>query len=123
MDSFTCPMRSKVSTQNLDMWKKTGSYKMCSYCGSIHPDNFKLIVIESITDKSIIVDLSLNHKFHIYNDNINYILKFSTMHIPNDDYVKELNKYLPRALHNSKLRQHQKLDNEIIERVKGNKND
>jgi hypothetical protein len=60
--SMVCPRRSEgipgalSNYPQTDEWRQDGSYRTCSYCGSLHPDDFMQLVRDGAevgpTDKS-----------------------------------------------------------------------
>lgn len=60
MNKHTCPRRSPLRDdgRNLDTWR---SDRTCSYCGSMHPDDF----MQAIRDGKVIGPTDKSYKFYI----------------------------------------------------------
>lgn len=40
MESYLCPRRTSAKSGESDHWQTVGADRVCSYCGSMHPDEF-----------------------------------------------------------------------------------
>jgi Cdc6-like AAA superfamily ATPase len=63
MNKQTCPSRINQlgpweNKEGLDEWKTVGPDRVCSFCGSLHPEELEPILDQCITDEGVIVTLS-----------------------------------------------------------------
>jgi hypothetical protein len=61
-EPFTCPMRPTspvfvASTEGEDRWEKVGGDRVCSFCGSMHPDEALAVFALAQSDERVGVDL------------------------------------------------------------------
>lgn len=69
-ETHLCPRRSEspFSPSDMDSWDKIGEDRVCSYCGSLHPEDLnKLIKEQGI---KILERSSKGYKFYIHRSNI-----------------------------------------------------
>ncbi len=63
LDTHTCPRRSEPGQfghgiENEDYWYRRKKDRTCSYCGSMHPEDFNQVLLRVITDPACTIDIS-----------------------------------------------------------------
>lgn len=72
----TCPRRIREigpweHKEGLDRWNKTGADRTCSFCGSLHPEDFEHVLERVIADPSCRIDHSdKSYKIYIHRPEI-----------------------------------------------------
>lgn len=74
--------------ENLDYWEKQGGVRKCSYCGSIHPDDFISLLKEH--GPKAFENSTKNYKIYL---NVGTTYKYYRMH-DTENFVEEVNKIL-----------------------------
>ncbi len=106
----TCPSRMDQwgpweQKENLDTWEYTGADRTCSFCGSIHPDDFEAFLNRVINEDDDRCRIEISDKpYKIYLDRPEIsnagegAIKFYKWHIPDDpEYVTRVNKLFIKA--------------------------
>lgn len=100
LEKQTCPRRINElgpweKKENVDYWRMIGSDKVCSFCGSLHPDR----VIELIKKNGIqIVERSTkSYKWYIHQENVPNAMyggiKYYRFH-DTDEFIKQYNEII-----------------------------
>jgi hypothetical protein len=66
-EAQTCPRRVTEigpwkQDPNLDHWQKVGNDRVCSFCGSLHPDEFETFLHQYLADKTGEIHLETTDK-------------------------------------------------------------
>lgn len=100
--------------ENIDTWDLIGEDRVCSFCGSLHPEDFKKIcelVIETKGEKAEVEGSTKGYKFYAKRTGVKNAgmggIKFYTHHVmgrDNDTFINELTLKLRTAQHISNER-------------------
>ena len=85
-NTFTCgsnpgaggPFKSPYASENEDYWQKRGKTRHCSYCGCLHPEDVKRLLLDGGT----IDTTTKNYKLYINHKDIHGAGKIYSWHNP-----------------------------------------
>ena len=103
LERHTCPSRGAYDPnidEGLDVWDTRGEDRVCSFCGSIHPDDLKAILEELPENEEVTVEISTKrHKLYINRPNIKNAsegaIKYYFYHGVNEEMEALLNQCIP----------------------------
>lgn len=130
MNKQTCPRRMNEFgpwkyKENLDIWNKRGPDRVCSFCGSMHPEDFEKFLQKVIEDESLAIEHSdKSYKIYIrdFNNERNGVnkgaIKYYKQHnYTNQEDIDRIQKIYPQALEVSKQRLYERTQ-KIIQKIK-----
>ena len=115
-ETMTCERRMEMVgpwkiEEGPDSWgtrEDSGEFRFCSFCGSLHPDDFEILIKESCdSDKprTWIECSTKSYKWYIHTPDVKSgMLKFYTHHIPSEDWSSRANKIISIAMEKSKIK-------------------
>lgn len=110
----TCPRRMSEfgpweRKENLDSWYKRGPDRVCSFCGSIHPDDFEKVIDRCLNEEGVTLDHSdKSYKVYIHRPEIQNAgqgaIKYYKQHTPGDpSWIERVDPKFSEALTKSRL--------------------
>jgi hypothetical protein len=113
-ESHTCARRAEhwlaAGEKNSDTWRQVGNDHCCSYCGSMHPDEFAAFLKSVVSDPDPnvkVIDTDKQYKYYVRRPHISNAMqgaiKFYMQHAPidpdhQDRYQREFVDLLRAAL-------------------------
>lgn len=126
----TCPRRMHEIgpweyKENLDRWVQRGPDRVCSFCGSMHPDDFEKVLDRALVDDAVRIDQSTkDYKVYIHRPEIGNAgdgaIKFYKQHIPDDpEHVTRVAPKFAKAasLSRDRLLRYMEKANEVMAKV------
>jgi len=105
--------------ENLDTWEQRGPDRACSFCGSMHPEDFQNLVERATIDDSIIIEPSTK-KYKVYIKRFalegEQAIKFYTWHLT-PETTEKINKVYGIAIVESNKRMSKHMD-KIMKKMK-----
>lgn len=91
--------------------------RCCSFCGSLHPDDFKRLVERAAAadDQTWIERSTKGYKWYVHQPGVKNAseggIKFYTWHLPSEEFTAALNKVVPAAIDRSNAKFKRVIDN------------